>query len=366
MTYYFQKSINLIVFSLAGCLFFSVSGCQEDQYYTMEDFSKVDKIDAHVHINTDDNALVEQAMKDKFDLLTINVEVPNYPSLEQQLKYAMEQKEVFPGNVHFLSTFETETIQVPDWQNRAIEQIKTSINQGSIGIKVWKNIGMVLRDPDGDFIQIDDARFDPIFKYLEANGIPVCGHIGEPKNCWLPLEEMTVNNDRNYYRRNPQYHMYQHPDHPSHEDLIGARDRVLDKFPDLKFIGTHLGSMEWSVDEIAKRLDKYPNMAVDLTARISHIQYQSLEDWGRVHQFFLTYQDRIMYGTDMHITEDADPEQVKKNAHQTWSMDWQYFVTSDSMQNEKVNGKFKGLRLPKKIVDKIYYENARKWYYMDE
>lgn len=137
---------------------------------------------------------------------------------------------------------------------------------------------------------------------------------------------------------------------------------MLEKYPDLKFIGTHLGSMEWSVDEIAKRLDKYPNMAVDLTARIPHLQHQSLEDWDRIYDFFIKYQDRIMYGTDLHITEDADPEQVKNNAYETWLMGWQYFVTADSMETDKVNGKFKGLKLPKQVVDKIYYENASAWY----
>lgn len=367
MNLYFKNCENPLAFwpvliALAFLLSCKGGANQEMRFYSLHDFLKVPKIDVHVHINTNDNALVEQAEKDNFILLTINVEVPDYPSLDQQLNYASNQKEDSPQRLYFLSTFETETIEDPEWQDKVIASIKSARDQGSIGIKVWKNIGMVIRDQNGDFIKIDDARFDPIFRYLEDNGIPVCGHIGEPKNCWLPLEEMTVNNDRNYYQRHPEYHMYQHPEYPAYEELIAARDRVLDKFPELRFIGTHLGSMEWSVDEIAKRLEKYPNMAVDLTARIPHLQYQSLKDWDRVYDFFIKYQDRIMYGTDLHITEDSDPEQVKKNAHQTWLADWQYFVTADSMQTERVNGKFKGLRLPKHVVDKIFYENAGNWY----
>src|SRR5690554_329844 len=357
------NKLSVFWIGISATLIFSCqSGQTQDSFYTLEDFAKVPKVDVHVHINTKDNALVQQAEKDNFILLTINVEVPAYPTLEQQLNYALGQKEYLAERVYFLSTFETKTIADEDWHENVIASLEASKDKGSLGVKMWKNIGMVIKDEKEDFIKINHPKFAPVFRYLEENNIAVCGHIGEPKNCWLPLEEMTVNNDRNYYERHPEYHMYQHPEYPSYEELIEARDRVLEKYPNLKFIGTHLGSMEWSVDEIAKRLDKYPNMAVDLTARISHLQYQSLTDRDKVQDFFVRYQDRIMYGTDLHVTEDANPDEVRENAHQTWMRDWQYLVTDDSLQNNLVNGKFKGLKLPKPIVDKIYYKNAGNWY----
>lgn len=357
------KSRFFLCLGISSMWFFSCNPAQtQESYYTLEDFETVPKVDVHVHINTKENALVQQAEKDNFVLLTINVEVPDYPTLEQQMNYALGQRDYSPERVYFLSTFETETIEQADWQNKVISSLQASKEKGSLGVKMWKNIGMVIKDEKEDFIKIDHPKFDPIFQYLEDNNVALCGHIGEPKNCWLPLEEMTVNNDRRYYERHPEYHMYQHPEYPSYEELIEARDRVLERYPNLKFIGTHLGSMEWSVDEIAKRLDKYPNMAVDLTARISHLQYQSLTDRDKVQDFFVRYQDRIMYGTDLHVTKDADPDEVRENAHQTWMRDWQYLVTDDSLQNNLVNGKFKGLKLPKPIVDKIYYKNAGNWY----
>ena len=334
----------------------------EERFYSMEDFSKVPKVDVHVHINTSNPALVEQAEADNVFLLTINVDVPDYPSIAQQQAHALSLKSRFPKRLYFLSTFGTEDILHANWQQSAIDSLKIAQEKGSVGVKVWKNIGMVIKNNEGQFIQIDDPLFDDVFDFLAQNEIPVCGHIGEPRNCWLPLDEMTVNNDRNYYQRHPQYHMYQHPEYPSHEELLGARDRLLDKQPDMTFIGTHLGSMEWNVDEISKRLDKYPNMAVDLTARISHLQYQSLTDWKRIRDFFIQYQDRIMYGTDLHVTEDQDPALVKSNAHLTWTLDWQYLVTQDSMENNLVNGRFKGLGLPQEVVDKIYYRNPNEWY----
>ena len=89
---------------------------------------------------------------------------------------------------------------------------------------------------------------------------------------------MTVKNDREYFEGHPEYHMYLHPEYPSYEQQIAARDNMLAKHPGLRFDGAHLASLEWSLDEVAKRLDKFPNMVVDMAERISHIQYQAVHD----------------------------------------------------------------------------------------
>jgi len=162
---------------------------------------------------------------------------------------------------------------------------------------------------------------------LTKRKITLIGHLGEPKNCWLPLEKMTTNNDKKYFREHPQYHMYKHPDLPSYEEQIAARDRMLDKNPNLIFMGVHLGSLEWSVDELAKRLDKYPNMSVDIAARIGQLFYQTKEDRERVRQFFIKYQDRLLYGTDLGDNGKMDANKKQTEMHNYWIRDWEYFVT---------------------------------------
>jgi predicted TIM-barrel fold metal-dependent hydrolase len=250
----------------------------------------------------------------------------------------------------------------PDWQEKTLAYIDESFKKGAIGMKVWKNIGMVEKDKDGKFIMIDNPKFDTIFNYLERKGIPVCGHLGEPRNCWLPLEQMTVSSDSSYFERNPHYHMFLHPEYPSYEDQINARDNLLTKHPDLKFIGCHLGSLEWNVDSLARRLDKYPNMAVDMSARICHLQYQSAQDRGRVRDFCIKYQDRLLYGTDVGYSGSSDPERFRKSMHETWIDDWKYLTSDEEMTSDKFRGTFTGLKLPAAVVDKIYNGNAIKWY----
>jgi len=185
--------------------------------------------------------------------------------------------------------------------------------------------------------------------------------LGEPKNCWLPLEEMTTKNDSNYFANNPQYHMYLHPEFPSYEEQMAARDRMLDKNPDLVFIGCHLASLEWSIDELAKWLDKYPNAAVDMAARMGQLFYQTRDDREKVRDFFIKYQDRILYGTDI-IDRGQEKEPFQKRMHETWLKDWEYMITSNTMTSSLIDGEFNGLKLPKEVVDKIYAWNANKWY----
>ena len=130
----------------------------------------------------------------------------------------------------------------------------------------------------------------------------------------------------------------------------------------MKFIGCHLGSLEYDVDELAKRLDKYPSMAVDMAARISHLQYQSVTDREKIRNFCIKYQDRLMYGTDLEDSRSESREELGKTLHGVWLADWKFFTDDEEMTSDQFDGKYRGLKLPKEVVDKIYSKNAIDWY----
>lgn len=359
---YSLSFIALAVGLLSGCGSPASVSTPADTYYSLKDFYNVKKIDVHAHQLTDRTEFVEQARKDNFVLLSLNTEVPDYAPVDSQQYYVLQLRHRYPNEIYCITTFETATMDQPGWADRQLAYLKRSFDSGAVGIKVWKNIGMSLRDKNGRFIMIDDSVFDPIFDYLEKNNIPVIGHIGEPKNCWLPLDSMTTNNDRSYFAAHPQYHMYLHPEYPSYATIIRSRDHLLEKHPHLRFTGAHLGSLEWDVDEIAKRLDRFPHMCVDPAERLGQLEYQSLRNWQKVHDFFIKYQDRIMYGTDLEDVWSAAPDSIARHAHALWLRDWQYFTSGDSLSSPFVNARFKGLQLPRGVIDKIYFENAEKWY----
>jgi len=361
-----RKLLIFTSFFLQTLLFTSCSSFDDSETFTLEDFKSIKKIDAHVHINTTDSAFLEQAVADNFRLLTINVDAPSYISIEEQQEIAIKQMEAFPGNIKYATSFKMEGWDDPDWQDRTIAYLEDSFKKGAITVKVWKNIGMVVKDKNDRFVMIDDPKFDSVFEYLVNKGIPLVGHIGEPRNCWLPLEKMTTKSDRTYFEMHPEYHMHLHPEYPSYDEIISSRDHMLEKHPNLNFIGCHLGSLEWSVDELAKRFDKYPNFAVDLAERICHLQVQSQKNTKKVHDFIIKYQDRILYGSDMGSdisTKDADSTEEQLNImHQRWLAAWQYFVTDEKITAPELDGEFNGLALPKSVVEKIFRINAEKWY----
>jgi len=332
------------------------------EYYTLADFAKAKKIDVHTHVWTDRNTFVVQAKKDNFRMLNIVVDLSKGQEfVEEQFDYCVDQKKAYPEEFEIATAFSIADWDNPDFTKNTIVWLDKCFAEGAIAVKIWKNIGMVFRDKNDELIMVDNPKLDPIFDHLAKRKIPLLGHLGEPKNCWLPLDEMTVNNDREYFEEHPEYHMYKHPELPSYEEQIAARDRMLEKHPDLVFMGAHMGSLEWSVDELAKRLDKFPNMSVDLAARMGQVFYQAIQNREKVRDFFIKYQDRILYATDKADDGEEDPDALQKDIHDRWLQDWHFFVTDDTMRSERVNGEFKGLRLPKEAVDKIFSQNAKKW-----
>lgn len=342
---------------LAGC---ATGAALPESHYGRDDFARVRKFDAHVHANVAAPEILEQARADGFELLSVNVDYPDFPSLAEQQTAALALQRLDPARLHFATTFSMDGWGQPDWAARANRQIDAAVAQGALAVKVWKNIGMDVRGKDDRLVMIDDPGFDPVLAHVQALGLPLIGHQGEPYNCWLPLERMTTENDRSYFREHPQYHMYLHPELPSYEQQMAARDRMLERHPGLRFIGAHMASLEWDVDRLGAFLDAHPGAVVDLAARMTQVQYQSHRDRERVRSFFIRYQDRILYGSDLTFAPDAAPATFRTDAHAAWTSDWVYLATDEVQRVDDIDADVVGLQLPRAVIDRIYYGNARR------
>jgi len=357
---------NLALLSLLNVCF----AATDDQHYSSDDFYKVAKIDMHMHLYSTNPGFMHEAEHDHFRVLSINVDYPDFPPLDVQRTVSETMLKNYPTRFAYAATFSVDNFEQPGWADAVIRQIDEAVRHGAVAVKVWKNIGMSLRAADGHFVMIDDPHFRPIFDHLAKIHIPLLGHQGEPKNCWLPVDQMTVKGDKEYFTAHPQYYMYLHPEMPSYQDQMQARDHMLSQHPTLQFAGLHLASLEWSVDEIAHFLDRFPNAVVDVAARISQLQSQSIQDREKVRKFFIKYQDRIMYATDLEQAADPVPEQAsgapshkeelsfEEQTRQTWLSDWRYFTSSEIFNVEDLDPPVQGLSLPKAVIDKIYRKNA--------
>lgn len=341
-----------------------------DEILSVEMIWVMPKIDAHIHVS---NLGADQREKlnsflsaGNFKWLDICTGGMDWERLKLRTETARSLHRAFPARVGWATSFNLANWSDGDWLNTTRAFLEEGFASGSLAVKVWKEIGMELKDPDGRYVMIDDPRFDPVLDHIERQGRPLVTHLGEPRNCWLPLASMTTDSDRRYFGNNPQYHGYLHPEIPDYWKQIAARDRILERHPRLRVVGSHLGSLEFDVDELAKRLDRYPNFAVDLAARMVHLQIQPRE---KVRNFLMKYQDKILYATDLELSgsdggKTADMEKQLARIESVYRLDAAWLATDAMVDVPRASPTFKsrGLALPAQVLRKLYFENARRWY----
>jgi predicted TIM-barrel fold metal-dependent hydrolase len=179
-------------------------------------------------------------------------------------------------------------------------------------------------------------------------------HNAEPDVAWGPPDPSDPS--WSYYQENPQWFLYNKPNFPSKLQILDARDRVLAANPKLRVVGVHLGSMEKSLDNIARHLDQYPNFAVDMAARM---EYLMMAPTDQVRAFLIKYQDRVLYGTDLDLLATADINEALKDWESTYVRDWRFLATEEAFEYE--GRKVQGLKLPEPVLRKILRDNARHW-----
>jgi predicted TIM-barrel fold metal-dependent hydrolase len=322
-------------------------------------FEQMRKVDVHSHIYEDLPAVNE--MLRRIDLRVINVSVPATDGhLDFMHRFNAALVKAHPDIFSFASTFDLAARHEPDYGARVAAALDATFAAGAVMVKIWKEVGIELKRPDGSFMLPDDAVLEPVFAHLAARRKPLLAHLAEPREAWLPLDPKGVH--YGYYSRNPRWHLYGKPAYPSHARLIESRDRLLAKHPGLVVIGAHIGSLEHDVGEVADRLDRYPNFHVEVSARTRDLTRQPS---SRVRAFFLKYADRILYGVDRswmpHRTPETRPtdEQRRRFAadlEAQYRRDWAYYAGTGPVTYGADT--VEALALPREVLEKFYWRNA--------
>ncbi len=321
------------------------------------------KIDGHTHLgwHCRGEALYRLLDSVNFRWITICYGGTRWQNLQLMIDTAGRMHRDYPDRFSWVTSFNLDNWGSGRWEQDTLDLLQRSFEAGAVGVKVWKEIGMALKDADSSYVMVDDDRFAPLFETLREHGRTLVAHIGEPLSCWLPLDQIHVPGDLAYYSAHPAEHCHCRKDVPFHQCHIQAMDRVLARYPGLRVVWCHLASLETDLEQISARLERYPNLAVDLAARVGHLQFQ---DSGLVREFFLRHQDRIIYGTDTEL-EAAEPgaaEDELRAAREVYIQDLIYFATDWEIS---VNGRHRGLALPDEVLEKIFRTNAEKWYSPD-
>jgi predicted TIM-barrel fold metal-dependent hydrolase len=324
----------------------------------LADFAAVEPVDVHVHVYKDDPSFA--AMVKSLNLRLLNICViddrdPFFKGLEPQRGDELKVRQSTDGRAAFCTTFSPYGFEQPGFKEETISQLNDDFANGAVAVKIYKVMGMEMKNKAGKYVMPDDPAFEPIYQDIAAHNRTVVAHIAEPDSCWQAPNPASP--DYSYYKEHPQEYAYAHPEWPSKAAILAARDHLLAENPKLRVVGAHLGSMETDVDQMAQRFDRYPNFAVDTAARVEYLMMQPRE---KVTAFLIKYQDRVIYGTDLELMADANPAAALKEWQERYLRDWKYFATDDWVDYR--GKKYQGLKLPQPVVRKIFHDNAVQWF----
>ena len=251
----------------------------------------------------------------------------------------------YPGRFMVFAQIDFSKIDDPNFGQEMVAQLDDAVARGARGLKQLKDLGLGVRDRTGKLIAVDDPRLDPIWEECGRLGIPVSIHTGDPEAFFHPTDG--ANERYEELMENPSWSFYG-PQFPALEQLLEARNRVFARHPNTTFVSLHMGWPE-NLDWVAHMLDQYPNVIVEFGAREAELGRQPRQ----AREFFLKYQDRIMFGTD-----NGMDEEMYRNHFRWLETADEYF----DYWGYPAQGRWKiyGLDLPDPALEKIYHLNAER------
>lgn len=324
----------------------------------LQEFSSLEPVDTHTHIYKDDAAYISMLLNLHLHILDI-VDVSDNGDPERK-SLDNEEKDVFAvagdshGHAAVCTSFDPFRMNDPNFGAAAIARLNESFRRGAIAVKLWKNVGMEIKDAHGKFVLPDQPVLEPVYKDIAARHKTLLTHVADPDTAWEPLGNQP---DARYYSEHPEWYMHKIRGAPTKADILQARDHLLAENPDLRVVGAHLGSMESNLNQLAQHLDDYPDFAVDLAGRIPYLTALPRDV---VVAFLTKYQDRILYGTDDTIYPQDDVNKAVTQMEASYAADWRYFATRETLTYR--HRTVEGLGLPRSILRRIYHDNAVRWF----
>ena len=233
----------------------------------------------------------------------------------------------------------------PGWAERAVAQLEADAATGAVGIgEIGKGFGQSIRKADGSRLALDDPALDPIWRAAARLRLPVFIHTGDPQEFYRPAD---YSNERWLElslfpgRRVP-------PDRrPNFDELMKERDNLFRRHPGTTFVAAHMGWHANDLGRLGRMLTELPNVYVDVGAVLYDIGRQP----RAAHDFFVKFQDRILFGKDSYQPEE-------------YPYYWRVFETRDDYfdyyRDYHAFWKLYGIALPDEVLKKVYYRNALK------
>jgi len=262
-------------------------------------------------------------------------------NLSKSLKNVREN---YPNRFGVFVNLDLNKIDDKDFAVSSVKILRNAVKDGAIGLKIYKNLGLNLKDSKGIRVKVDDKRLSPIWETCADLNIPVLIHSGEPSPFFDPIDKY---NERWLHARQKPRSFRPQDKFPSFDTVMNEQYNMFKNHPNTIFINAHMGWMANNLDKLERHLDSLPNVYTEFGAVIGELGRQP----RRARQFFIDYQDRIMFGKDTYKKSEFD---VYFRVLETKDEYFDYY--------RKRHGLWKmyGLDLPDDVLKKIYYKNALK------
>jgi len=259
-----------------------------------------------------------------------------------------EMVKPYPGRFIVFSQIDFSKIDDPNFSHEMVAQLDDAVARGARGLKQLKDLGLNIRDKSGKLVAVDDPRLDPVWEECGRLGIPVSIHVSDPEAFFHVVD----NHNERYEEliEHPDWSFYG-PEFPSKESLLAARDRMFARHPHTTFVALHMANWPENLDYVSHMLDTLPNVMVEFGAREAELGRQP----RRAREFFIKYQDRIMFGTD-----NGMDEAMYRNHFRWLETADEYF----DYWGYPDDGRWKiyGMALPDAVLEKIYHKNAERMF----
>lgn len=253
-------------------------------------------------------------------------------------------REHYPNRFTVFANVNFEGVGRAGWGEQAAAQLQADVENGAVGLKIYKSLGLRDVDIDGNRIAVDDPRLDPVWAKCAELKIPVLIHSADPRSFWDPMDTL---NERWLELKLRPRRKRSATDPAPWQQIIDEQHRMFKKHPNTTFINAHMGWYANNLAYLGQLLDDMPNMNVGIGAIIAELGRQP----RMARAFFIKYQDRILFGKDAWnpsefptyfrvLETDDEYFPYYKKYHAFWSM--------------------YGLNLPDEVLRKVYYKNALK------
>jgi uncharacterized protein len=336
-----RKTLLLKDFKPVSMLHTPVHEVERAKYYV---------IDVHNHVNdaqgTDEHMLPQRVIE-VMDNTNVKTVVILTGMWEEKLQRVIDEMvKPHPGRFLVFTQIDWSKIDDPNFSQEMVAQLDDAVRRGARGLKVLKDLGLGVRDNSGKLVAVDDPRLDPIWEECGRLGIPVSIHVTDPEAFFHPID----NNNERYEEliEHPDWSFYG-PQFPSKQAILDARDRMFARHPQTSFVALHVANWPENLDYVSHLLDSLPNVMIEFGAREAELGRQP----RRAREFFLKYQDRIMFGTD-----NGMEEAMYRNHFRWLETADEYF----DYWGYPAQGRWKiyGMGLPDSVLEKIYHKNAER------